>query len=204
MSAAAPPAHRLDRRADDRVQPDAPGERSICRATRRHVQHAHRRRPPGRAGGLLHALGDDEFGRMFLKLWAAEGVDARAVALDPAAFTRCTSLRTARGPRLPLHRAGYRREPDAPEDLLCRCSRRGLRACSESAAISPARMTPCSILLAAGDPGQKSPRCQPPGEALAAGAGAKRRRRCARAADYSPSIETPAALSGLRQIQIHT
>jgi 2-dehydro-3-deoxygluconokinase len=32
-------------------------------------------------------LGDDAFGRMFLELWAAEGVDARGVAIDPAAPT---------------------------------------------------------------------------------------------------------------------
>lgn len=32
-------------------------------------------------------LGDDEFGRMFLELWAEEGVDASAVQLDPAAHT---------------------------------------------------------------------------------------------------------------------
>ncbi len=32
-------------------------------------------------------IGDDEFGRMFLRLWAAEGVDTGGVAVDPAAFT---------------------------------------------------------------------------------------------------------------------
>ena len=32
-------------------------------------------------------LGDDEFGRMMLGLWHREGVDARAVAIDPAART---------------------------------------------------------------------------------------------------------------------
>jgi 2-dehydro-3-deoxygluconokinase len=32
-------------------------------------------------------LGDDEFGRRFLALWQAEGVDARGVGLDPEAHT---------------------------------------------------------------------------------------------------------------------
>jgi 2-dehydro-3-deoxygluconokinase len=32
-------------------------------------------------------LGDDELARMFLKLWADEGVEAGAVALDPAGYT---------------------------------------------------------------------------------------------------------------------
>ena len=32
-------------------------------------------------------IGDDEFGRMFLRLWAEEGVDTGGVAVDPAAFT---------------------------------------------------------------------------------------------------------------------
>ena len=32
-------------------------------------------------------LGDDEFGRLFLELWAREGVDASAVAIDRQAHT---------------------------------------------------------------------------------------------------------------------
>jgi 2-dehydro-3-deoxygluconokinase len=32
-------------------------------------------------------LGEDEFGRMFLALWRAEGVDARGVGIDPQAHT---------------------------------------------------------------------------------------------------------------------
>jgi 2-dehydro-3-deoxygluconokinase len=32
-------------------------------------------------------VGDDEFGRLFLALWRAEGVDTRGVAVDPAAHT---------------------------------------------------------------------------------------------------------------------
>jgi 2-dehydro-3-deoxygluconokinase len=32
-------------------------------------------------------LGDDEFGRMFLELWKAEGVDASGVGIDPQAHT---------------------------------------------------------------------------------------------------------------------
>lgn len=41
----------------------------------------------GASSGLATAVGDDEFGRMLTALWAREGVDARAVAVDPAAPT---------------------------------------------------------------------------------------------------------------------
>jgi len=41
----------------------------------------------GARTGYVTRLGDDEFARMFQRLWAAEGVDASGVTLDPAAFT---------------------------------------------------------------------------------------------------------------------
>ena len=43
-----------------------------------------------RTGGrtaYVTRIGDDEFGRMFLALWKAEGVDARGVGIDPQAHT---------------------------------------------------------------------------------------------------------------------
>jgi 2-dehydro-3-deoxygluconokinase len=63
-------------------------------------------------------LGDDEFGRMFLKLWTAEGVDARAVALDPAAFTAVYFV--THGPKGHVFhyiRAGSAASRMRPEDL---------------------------------------------------------------------------------------
>jgi 2-dehydro-3-deoxygluconokinase len=41
----------------------------------------------GARAAYISRLGDDAFGRMFRELWAAEGVDARGVATDPAAPT---------------------------------------------------------------------------------------------------------------------
>ena len=41
----------------------------------------------GAKAAYVTRLGEDEFGRMFLRLCAAEGVDASGVALDRAAFT---------------------------------------------------------------------------------------------------------------------
>jgi 2-dehydro-3-deoxygluconokinase len=41
----------------------------------------------GARAGYVTRVGDDEFGRMFLALWRAEGVDTRGVATDPAAHT---------------------------------------------------------------------------------------------------------------------
>ena len=41
----------------------------------------------GARAGYVTRIGDDEFGRLFLALWRAEGVDTRGVAVDPAAHT---------------------------------------------------------------------------------------------------------------------
>ena len=37
----------------------------------------------GARSGYITALGDDTYGRMFLDLWRAEGVDTSAVRIDP-------------------------------------------------------------------------------------------------------------------------
>jgi 2-dehydro-3-deoxygluconokinase len=63
-------------------------------------------------------LGDDEFGRMFLKLWAGEGVDARGVAVDPHAHTGVYFV--AHGPQghvFSYLRAGSAASRMRPEDL---------------------------------------------------------------------------------------
>jgi 2-dehydro-3-deoxygluconokinase len=41
----------------------------------------------GARAGYVTRVGDDEFGRMFLALWRAEGVDTRGVAVDAEAHT---------------------------------------------------------------------------------------------------------------------
>lgn len=63
-------------------------------------------------------LGDDEFGRMFLKLWAEEGVDASRVAVDPQAHTGVYFV--AHGPQghvFSYLRAGSAASRMRPEDL---------------------------------------------------------------------------------------
>jgi 2-dehydro-3-deoxygluconokinase len=63
-------------------------------------------------------LGDDQFARMFLELWAAEGVDAAAVALDPDAFTAVYFV--THGPKGHVFhyiRAGSAASRMRPEDL---------------------------------------------------------------------------------------
>ena len=41
----------------------------------------------GAAAGYITRLGDDEFGRQFLQLWRAEGLDISGVGIDPQAHT---------------------------------------------------------------------------------------------------------------------
>jgi 2-dehydro-3-deoxygluconokinase len=63
-------------------------------------------------------LGEDEFARMFLRLWAAEGVDASGVALDPAAFTAVYFVQHGlRGHLFHYIRAGSAASRMRPEDL---------------------------------------------------------------------------------------
>ncbi|MFB4202987.1 MULTISPECIES: sugar kinase [Arhodomonas] len=70
------------------------------------------------AVGYLTALGDDGFGRAFLDLWAAEGVDASAVAVDRDAHTGVYFIRYRDGE----HVFSYLRQGSAasrlgPDDL---------------------------------------------------------------------------------------
>jgi 2-dehydro-3-deoxygluconokinase len=63
-------------------------------------------------------IGDDEFGRMFLALWKAEGVDTRGVAVDPQAHTAAYFV--THGPQghvFSYLRAGSAASRMRPEDL---------------------------------------------------------------------------------------
>lgn len=72
-------------------------------------------------------LGDDQFGRMFLALWKAEGVDTRGVAVDPQAHTAAYFVtHGAQGHVFSYLRAGSAasrmRPEDLPKDLLAKAS----------------------------------------------------------------------------------
>jgi 2-dehydro-3-deoxygluconokinase len=85
-------------------------------------------------------VGDDDFGRLCLDLWTREGVDTRAVVLDPAAPTGVYFVRhDERGHSFSYLRSGSaasRMQPsDMPADLLR--STRYLHVSAISQAISP-------------------------------------------------------------------
>ncbi|HSI61196.1 MAG TPA: sugar kinase [Ideonella sp.] len=85
-------------------------------------------------------LGDDEFGRMLLDLWQREGVDTRAVGMDPAAHTAVYFVRhDEQGHSFSYLRAGSaasRMQPaDVPQQLLG--NTRVLHVSGISQAISP-------------------------------------------------------------------
>ena len=94
-------------------------------------------------------IGDDEFGRMFLALWKAEGVDARGVGIDPQAHTAVYFV--THGPQghvFSYLRAGSAASRMRPEDLPMELVRgaRFVHASGISMAISaPA----CDTVLAA-------------------------------------------------------
>jgi 2-dehydro-3-deoxygluconokinase len=72
----------------------------------------------GARAAYVTRLGDDEFARMLLKLWAAEGVDAGAVALDPEAFTAVYFVTHGpKGHAFHYIRAGSAASRMRPEDL---------------------------------------------------------------------------------------
>jgi len=101
-------------------------------------------------------LGDDEFGRMFRALWAAEGVDASGVATDPRAHTAVYFV--SHGPQghaFSYLRAGSAASRMRPEDLpldLVR-SARFVHASGISMAISSSA---CDAVLAAFDAGRSA------------------------------------------------
>ena len=139
--------HRRARRADDRVQPDA---RRTIRALpaglrRRHVEHGDRRGArPARAPRYVTRVGDDAFGRMFVALWAREGVDtARRGGRRRRGARACTSSPTVRrAMSSPICARGRRRAACAPR--TCRstssASARFVHVSGISQAISASRV----------------------------------------------------------------
>jgi 2-dehydro-3-deoxygluconokinase len=72
----------------------------------------------GARAAYFSRLGDDEFGRMFLALWKAEGVDSSAVTIDPQAHTAVYFV--SHGPQghvFSYMRAGSAASRMRPEDL---------------------------------------------------------------------------------------
>ncbi|MCB2129142.1 MAG: sugar kinase [Rhodobacteraceae bacterium] len=72
------PLYELNRQADGRFLGGHGGDTANCAVA------AARQ---GARVGYVSRIGDDVFGRSFLDLWAAEGVDSSAVTIDPAAPT---------------------------------------------------------------------------------------------------------------------
>ncbi|RPH64471.1 MAG: sugar kinase [Burkholderiales bacterium] len=77
----------------------------------------------GARAAYVTRLGDDAFGRMFVELWQREGVDTRAVAVDPSAHTAVYFVTHGRaGHEFSYLRSGSaasRLQPqDLPVDLL--------------------------------------------------------------------------------------
>ncbi|RYB05081.1 sugar kinase [Lichenibacterium ramalinae] len=72
----------------------------------------------GAAAGMATAVGDDEFGRMLLAMWAREGVDAASVKVDAAAPTGIYFVaHTEAGHEFSYRRAGSAASLFGPEDL---------------------------------------------------------------------------------------
>jgi len=150
-------------------------------------------------------VGDDEFGRMFLALWKAEGVDTRGVGIDPQAHTAVYFV--THGPQghvFSYLRAGSAASRMRPEDLPADLAR-GARFVHASGISMSISASACDTVLAAFE--------------AARGAGAKisldsnlrlklwplARARAmigaaaAMADHFFPSIEEARALSGLEQ-----
>ena len=150
-------------------------------------------------------VGDDEFGRMFLALWKAEGVDTRGVGIDPQAHTAVYFV--THGPQghvFSYLRAGSAASRMRPEDLPADLAR-GARFVHASGISMSISASACDTVLAAFE--------------AARGAGAKisldsnlrlklwplARARAmigaaaAMADHFFPSIEDARALSGLEQ-----
>ena len=81
----------------------------------------------GATGGYVTKLGDDEFGRMCLQLWADEGVDTEGVGIDSAAPTGIYFVRHGKdGHTFSYLRAGSAasrmQPPDVPAKLIERAN----------------------------------------------------------------------------------
>jgi 2-dehydro-3-deoxygluconokinase len=150
-------------------------------------------------------LGEDEFGRMFLALWQAEGVDVRGVAIDPQAHTAVYFV--THGPQghvFSYLRAGSAASRMRPVDLPLELVRgaRFVHASGISMAISASA---CDTVLAAFEAARSA------GAKVAldsnlrlklwplARARAMLGAAAAMADHFFPSIEEARALSGLEQ-----
>jgi 2-dehydro-3-deoxygluconokinase len=159
----------------------------------------------GARAAYVTRLGDDEFGRMFLDLWRAEGVDASGVGIDPQAHTAVYWVsHGAQGHVFSYLRAGSAasrmRPADLPLDLIRRA--KFVHASGISLAISASA---CDTVLAAFEAGRAAgakisldsnlrPKLWPLARARATiGAAA------ALADHFFPSLEDARALSGLEQ-----
>jgi 2-dehydro-3-deoxygluconokinase len=72
----------------------------------------------GARTGYVTRIGGDEFGRLFLALWRAEGVDTSGVAVDPAAHTGVYFVtHGAQGHAFSYLRAGSAASRMRPQDL---------------------------------------------------------------------------------------
>jgi 2-dehydro-3-deoxygluconokinase len=94
-------------------------------------------------------IGDDEFGRMFLALWQAEGVDTRAIGVEPQAHTAVYFVRHGpQGHAFSYLRAGSAasrmRPEDVPPELL-----RGARFVHASGISMAISASACDTVLAA-------------------------------------------------------
>ena len=72
----------------------------------------------GARSGYITALGDDTYGRMFLDLWRAEGVDTSAVRIDPSAPTAVSFVtHSEKGHAFHYYRAGSAASRIRPADI---------------------------------------------------------------------------------------
>ena len=103
----------------------------------------------GASTAYVTRLGDDAFGRLFLELWAQEGVDARGVRIDAAAHTGVYFVKHGpQGHEFSYLRAGSaasrasaapQKQSPAPVASTARTSRPGMRSRrAPSLAITPA------------------------------------------------------------------
>jgi len=72
----------------------------------------------GARGGYITAVGDDSFGRMFLELWQAEGVDASTVKIDASAQTGLSFVtHSEKGHAFHYYRTGSAASRIGPADI---------------------------------------------------------------------------------------
>ncbi|MDR7486855.1 MAG: sugar kinase [Armatimonadota bacterium] len=107
----------------------------------------------GASCGYVTRLGDDEFGRAFLDLWAAEGVDASRVVVEPGGFTAVyfISLDEAGRHSFTYYRAGSAASRLAPSDIAADylATARAVHTSGITQAISPSAATAAAAAMTA-------------------------------------------------------